>query len=109
MLDQHYRGKPGGQYADAFEKLYLNGNRQKFASQLDPQWTADNAGYRSANYELGPWGVGNTIQGRNTEGAPDHLDSTMATETDILAELAKRDQQRRGRLDLEHLMSLFGR
>lgn len=92
------------QFLDAYAKLNYDPSKRgrsafaanALANKLDPEWTARNEGYRAASNELPAWAVGD-VSNRNPRymyddyNAPAHLNPTLATERQILLDLATRD------------------
>jgi hypothetical protein len=82
-------------FLQAYEKLRGSGAAD-LARKLDPTWEKENRKYRSSREELEAFGVGN-VQNFGRRGdrldarGPLHLDPTMATETMLLLDLARRD------------------
>lgn len=84
--------RAGPQFDDAYKKLML-GQAGKLAALLNPQFAAKTSDYRSTSNELQAFGMGNVMSpGRPDSPAPAHTDATMATEFQILLDLAMRDQ-----------------
>jgi hypothetical protein len=92
----------GTQFKEAHSKLYSGPDRTRerdmplaeLAKQLDASWADENAGYRSAPFEIQAFGVGNSATKTPSSGRPPpHLDATAATEFMILLDLAMRDLQ----------------
>ena len=90
------RGK-GTKFAEAYEKLMgpEGRNRASLARRLDPEWESENRSYRSAPGEIAAFGVGAfstpVPKHMTPRRAPLHVDSTAATEFQILLDLAQRD------------------
>lgn len=102
QLGEQYFAIPPGQrsadqFADAYQKLSLNGkngrsSRNLVAGALAGQdWAKGKIDYRSSSNELAAYGVGNMYDPEVADNkAPPHVDATMATEMAILLELAQR-------------------
>ena len=90
------RGK-GTKFAEAYEKLMgpEGRNRASLARRLNPEWESENRSYRSKPEEIAAYGVGafsTPVPKYMTPlRAPLHVDSTAATEFQILLDLAQRD------------------
>jgi hypothetical protein len=66
------------------------------AYKLNPAWTESQEGYRASSGELPAWAMGNVantnpLVNYDTYNTPSHLNSTLATEYQILLDLATRD------------------
>lgn len=86
------KDRAGSQFTDAYKKL-MSGQAGKLAALLNPEFAARTSDYRSTSNELQAFGMGNSsIEGRPRSPAPLHTDPTMATEFQILLDLAMRDQ-----------------
>jgi hypothetical protein len=92
------------QFLDAYSKLNYDPNkrgRSAFAAsdlsnKLNPTWTEQNERYRASSNELPAWAMGdvanrNPLYRYDDYGAPTHLNPTLATERQILLDLATRD------------------
>jgi hypothetical protein len=81
---------------DRYKKGRAAFAENSLANKLDPQWTAENEGYRASNQELPAWAMG-AVANRNPRflydpfNTPAHLNPTLATERQILLDLATRD------------------
>jgi hypothetical protein len=81
---------------DRYKKGRAAFAENSLANKLDPQWTAENEAYRASNQELPAWAMG-AVANRNPRvpydpyNAPAHLNPTLATERQILLDLATRD------------------
>ena len=85
------------QFIRAYEKLAYNRfakdlPRLEMAKRLAPEWAKKESDYRATNRELPAWGMGGTVTPNTDYPAPLHLDPTMATEFQILMDLARRAQ-----------------
>jgi hypothetical protein len=94
------------QFLDAYKKLIFNPdgfktNRARYAQgvladKLNPAWVKENKDYRSSIDELPAWAMGaaahqNPLYEYDDYNAPAHLNPTLATEYQILLDLATRD------------------
>jgi len=92
------------QFLDAYRKLSYNPSKRGrdafgaglLANKLAPEWTVKNEGYRSSVEELPAWAMGdvanrNPLVNYDSYNAPAHLNPTLATEYQILLDLATRD------------------
>lgn len=89
------------QFLDAYSKLVYNKDKklsQRFgqnvlAEKLGPAWSKENEAYRSSIVELPAFAMGNVTKKDNRDSytTPPHLDPTLATEYQILLDLATRD------------------
>lgn len=90
-------------FMDAYEKLVETPmsftqrgelKRVGMAAQLDPKWRDAEGSYRASQSELPAWGMASAVTPARTRdyGAPPHLDPTMASEFQILMDLARRAQ-----------------
>ena len=91
------------QFLRGYEKLIFTpegpGREMKFtdvklAQNLAPEWTKQQDKYRSRGIELQAHGMGSTVAPNTFSPAPLHVDSSYATEFQILLDLAKRAQAR---------------
>lgn len=106
-LEQQYYDRPTSwnkpdtqtYFTDAYDKLkgrtsntYYNDRRGELANKLNSEWYKKNQDYRSTGNELSGWAGKRTVRGEQEPRyeAPDHLDSTLATEMSILLDLARR-------------------
>jgi hypothetical protein len=95
--DESYVDNP--QFMDAYEKLWHGGsyyrNKGKnygpdyLPNKFGKEWTFEERDYRSSPRELNAHAVGNQYS-HWPDRAPQHLDPTLATEFEIMLELAKR-------------------
>jgi hypothetical protein len=90
------------QFLSAYEKLvYRPGTflsdpkhtRPEVAAKIDPNWTRQNARYRSTSGELAAFGMGSSVAPDVDNPAPLHVDPTYATEFSILLDMANRLQR----------------
>lgn len=87
------------QFLDAYKKLVYDRNspsKGKFAQnvlaeRLNPAWSRNNEEYRASVSELPAWAIANVMGGYDSYKAPAHLNPTLATEYQILLDLATRD------------------
>ena len=77
-------------YGLASEKQPLK--RREMAERLDPIWTEKNRRYRATQDELAAFGAGSTAYSERDYAPPLHLDPTMATEFNLLLDMANRVQ-----------------
>ena len=102
ILDQNAKQ----QFLDAHKKLVFNPegfklNKSRYsagilADKLNPAWTKENETYRASTEELPAWAMGavanrNSLAEYDDFNTPAHLNSTLATEYQILLDLATRD------------------
>jgi hypothetical protein len=102
VLDQNAKQ----QFLDAYKKLIFNPdgfktNRARYAQgvladKLNPAWVKENKDYRSSIDELPAWAMGaaahqNPLYEYDDYNAPAHLNPTLATEYQILLDLATKD------------------
>jgi hypothetical protein len=90
------------QFMQAYEKLVYGTiqdkqplKRLEMVERLDPAWAEKNRSYRTTQDELAAFGVGSTASQDPSFNPPLHLDPTMATEFNILLDIAKRLQASR--------------
>jgi hypothetical protein len=92
------------QFLEAYSKLGYDATKRSraafaqnaLANRLNPEWTAKNEGYRASAGELPAWAMGdvanrNPLNDYDPYGTPAHLNPTLATEYQILLDLATRD------------------
>jgi hypothetical protein len=92
------------QFLDAYSKIVYDQNKRgrnafgpnALAYKLNPAWTESQEGYRASSGELPAWAMGNVantnpLVNYDDYKAPSHLNSTLATEYQILLDLATRD------------------
>ena len=93
------------QFLDAYKKLVYTDAKPKvsdrfaqsvLADKLNPKWYDDNASYRASVNELPAWAMGsvanqNPLYEYDDFKTPAHLNPTLATEFQILMDLATRD------------------
>lgn len=93
LINQYHSKKqpPGKQFSDAYKKLRL-GSDANVAKTIAPEFALANRDYRASNTEVRAFGMGSTQGGNSPYPAPAHIDSTAATEFQILLDLAMRDQ-----------------
>lgn len=87
------------QFLDAYKKLVYDKTKpvgsmsrpNALADLLNRDWSKENSEYRASSGELPAWAIG-TVSGKNDAyDAPAHLNPTLATEYQILLDLATRD------------------
>ena len=95
ILDQNAKQ----QFLDAYQKLVYDKTKpvksrfgqNVLAEKLNPAWSKENEAYRASIAELPAFAIG-TVSGKNDAyRAPEHLNPTLATEYQILLDLATRD------------------
>jgi hypothetical protein len=92
------------QFLDAYAKLNYDATKRgrvafapnQLANKLNPEWTNQNEGYRAASGELPAWAMGavankNPLNDYDSYGTPANLNPTLATEYQLLLDLATRD------------------
>jgi len=92
------------QFLDAYTKLSYDRNKRgraafapnELAYKLDPTWTEKKEGYRASYDESPAWAMGamandNPYYDYDPANPPAHLNSTLASEYQILLDLATRD------------------
>ena len=92
------------QFLDAYAKLSYDRNQRgraafapnALAHKLNPAWTEKREGYRASADELPAWAMGAVTNNSpyydyDTANTPAHLNPTLATEYQILLDLATRD------------------
>ena len=89
-------------FLDARKKLIYDSNQRhdkrfvqsELAKKLDPEWAKNNEEYCSSVTELPAWAIANVMGKEDSYDSykpPAHLNSTLATEYQILLDLATRD------------------
>lgn len=92
------------QFLDAYKKIMYDKNKRNrdafspnvLAAKLNPEWTNTNEDYRASYKELPAWAMGfvantNPLATYDTYNTPAHLNPTLATEYEILLDLATKD------------------
>jgi len=95
LVQQYYdtKDRAGPQYKQGYEKLMLKDKTKEVAALLNPEFVKNAEAYRKSGNELQAFGMGNSsVESRGTYPVPPHIDATMATEFQILLDLAMRDQ-----------------
>jgi hypothetical protein len=95
------------QYLDAYKKLSYDPSKRgieafregSLSKRLNPEWTDKNQGYRASVLELPAWAMGdvankNPVNSYDPYKPPAHLNATLATERQILLDLATRDAKK---------------
>jgi len=95
------------QFLDAYRKLSYDPSKRgrnafgegALANKLNPEWTAKNEEYRASVGELPAWAMGdvantNPFVQYDPYKPPAHLNATLATERQILLDLATRDAKK---------------
>lgn len=109
MINQYYKttgSKQNDQFTNAYEKLWHGGskfqNQQKnygpsyLPNILGGQWNFDNADYRSSPEEVNAHATANQFRRYDPDfAAPPHMDTTLATEFEIMLDLARRNLKRK--------------
>lgn len=95
LINQYYsKDDPASpQFKQAYQKLMMKEKDKEVAALLNPSFAKDSDPYRMRGSELQAFGMGNSsVDGPGTYRAAPHIDPTMATEFQILLDLATRDQ-----------------
>ena len=95
------------QFLDAYKKLSYDPSKRgveafresSLSNKLNPEWYDKNQGYRSSVEELPAWAMGdvtnrNPLIDYDSYKSPAHLNATLATERQILLDLATRDAKK---------------
>lgn len=96
--------REGNNFTDAYKKLMFGRQgsayrypRTEMVDKMAPGWGPQKEAYRASQDELSAFALGNAAgpiaPQNNSNAAPAHIDPTLATEFEILLDLAKRNHK----------------